>query len=70
LEKHLFVRHREERSDMAIQKFPVNQYAGLPRCARNDGHRELFSGALDTGRAVFLSPFFVFLRVLRGQSAF
>ena len=51
------MRHCEERSDAAIQKACINQYAGLPRFARNDGYIELIGAPLKE---------FGFLRVLRG----
>jgi hypothetical protein len=34
------IRYCEARSDAAIQKCQLNQCAGLPRFARNDGHTE------------------------------
>jgi len=36
LGKRRLIRPCEERSDAAIQKCLLNQYAGLLRCARND----------------------------------
>ena len=43
---HTLIRHCEECSDAAIHKGLLDQCAGLPRCARNDGRIEWTSAFL------------------------